>query len=143
MATSLRDIFFSFALVGLFIVATITFVGQFQVENNAEISIYDNEVINRTLGDFNTNLDQDATNLTGQKNTFDAEIPERGFGTLLIFSIVTVAQSFVNGIITTYNTLVVLPASVLGIPSIVMNVLTSILIVSMVLLSWRVIRLGS
>lgn len=143
MATSIRTMFFMFTIVGLFIVATISFTGQFQLENNAEFTIYENEIINRTLGDFNTNLTNIASQTDEQKGVFDSEIPERGFGSLLIFSIVTVAQSFVTGIITTYNTLVVLPASVLGIPAIVMSVLTSILLVSVVLLVWRVIRLGS
>ena len=51
-------------------------------------------------------------------------------------------QTFGNVIVGTYNILIVLPASILGIPNAVLSVFTGILIVFMVFLGWRAIRSG-
>lgn len=141
--TSFRELFTTFGILGIFIFSAISFVVVMQTDNNVNNTILENEVINNTFTRLDTNLTALGGDAQTQKDNYDSEIPERGFGSLLIFSIVSVSQQFTSGIISIWNIMVVLPASILGIPTQVVSVFNAILIVSLVLLGWRVIRLGS
>ena len=143
MATSFRELFITFALIGLFVFAAISFIVTTQRDNNVNQTILEDDVINRTYARLETNLSEFRTTAQTQKESFEEEIPERGFGSLLIFSIVSVGQKFTGLVAAVYNIIIVLPASILGIPKVVISVLSSILIISLILLAWRVYRLGS
>ena len=143
MVTSLREVFISFALLGMFVFATISFIVATQTENNLESTILENAVINKTFINLETNLSDFRTQTQTQKESFEGEIPERGFGSLIIFAIVGVGQKFTGLIMTVYNIVIVLPASILGVSPVVIGVMTAILLVSVVLLGWRVYRVGS
>jgi hypothetical protein len=114
-----------------------------QQNNEVDNTILENQLINNTFEKLQTNL----TNVGGatqtQRGNFESEIPERGFGSLIIFSIVAVTQKFTALIIGIFNIFVILPSSILGISPVVTGAIGSILIVSLVLLAWRVYRLGS
>ena len=142
MAISFREVFVTFALIGVFVFAGISFIVQTQVDNDVENTILENEVINKTFTDFETDLGNFGPNTTEQKGSFDSEIPERGFGSLIIFAIIGVGQRFTGMVIGVYNIFIVLPASILGLPPVVISVLGSILTVSLILLAWRVYRAG-
>lgn len=142
MAISFRDLFITFALIGLFVFAGISFIVTTQQDNDVENTILDDEIINRTYIKLETNLSDFESTTQTQKESFEEEIPERGFGSLIIFSIISVGQKFTGLIAIVYNVLIILPASILGIPKVVISILSSILIVSLVLLIWRVYRIG-
>ncbi len=142
MAISFREVFVTFALIGIFVFAGISFIVQTQLDNDVENTILENEVINKTFTNFETDLSDFSSKTQTQKESFESEIPERGFGSLIIFAIIGVGQRFTGMITGVYNIFIVLPASILGISPIVIGVLTSILIVSLVLLIWRVYRTG-
>ncbi len=142
MASSFQETFVIFALIGLFVYASISFIVVTQRANNVDLTILENEAINRTFTRLETNLSEFRTQTQGQKETFESEIPERGFGSLLIFSIVSIGQKFTGMIVGVYNIFIVLPSAVLGIPKIVMSVLSAILLVTLVLLVWSVYRTG-
>lgn len=143
MVTSFREVFITFALIGVFIFATISFVIVTQRDNGVTNTILDNEIINRTYTNLETDLGGLSSNASTQKESFESEIPERGFGSLIIFAIVGVGNKFTGMIVGIYNILIVLPASLLGIPSVVISAMTAILLISLVLLVWRVYRVGS
>ena len=143
MPTSFREVFITFALIGVFIFAGISFIAQTQIDNDVEHTILENQVINRTFVDFETDLSAFGSQTQTQKESFESEIPERGFGSLIIFSIIGVGQRFTGMITGVYNIFIVLPASILGISPVVISVLTAIMIVSLVLLIWRVYRAGA
>ncbi|KKL19287.1 hypothetical protein LCGC14_2466970 [marine sediment metagenome] len=143
MVTSFREVFITFALIGVFVFAGISFIVTTQRDNGVTNTILDNDVINRTYSNLETDLGGLSSNASTQKESFESEIPERGFGSLLIFAIVGIGRKFTGMIIGIYNIIIVLPASLLGIPSIVISVMTAILLVSLVLLAWRVYRVGS
>ncbi len=143
MVTSFREVFTTFILIGVFVFATISFVVVTQRDNGVANTILENDVINRTYSDLETDLGGLSSNASTQKESFEEEIPERGFGSLIIFAIVGVGQKFTGMIVGIYNILIVLPASLLGISPIVIGALTSILLISLILLVWRVYRVGS
>ncbi len=142
MAASFRETFMTWGLIGILVLATLSYIIVLQQENEVTDTILSNTVINNTFSSLQSNLSAVEGETQTQRESFESEIPERGFGSLLIFSIVSVGQKFTAIIISTYNILIVLPASILGVPSIVISVLSSILIVTLILLIWRVIRAG-
>lgn len=143
MAHSFSDIFITFSIVSLFVFSTISFVALLQEENNAPTSILDNALINSTFVSLSSNISQQEVSTNTSKGAFDSDVPAPGFGSLIIFAIVGVAQGFTSIIITTYNILIILPLSLLGIPSQVANILGSILMMTLIFLAWRLYRVGS
>ncbi len=143
MVTSFREVFTTFVLIGVFVFAGISFIVTTQRDNGVTNTILDNDVINRTYSNLETDLGGLSSNASTQKESFESEIPERGFGSLLIFAIVGVGNKFTGMIVGIYNILIVLPASLLGISPIVIGALTAILLLSLILLVWRVYRVGS
>ena len=143
MAISFRELFITFALIGVFVFASIGFIVQTQIDNDVDSTILENEVINKTYTNLETDLDDFGSKAQTQKESFESEIPERGFGSLIIFAIIGAGQKFTGMITGVYNIFIVLPASVLGISPIVIGVLTAMLVVSLVLLIWRVYRAGA
>lgn len=142
MATSFKEIFTTFALIGLLIFATISFIVTTQRNNNVDETILENPVINKTYTRLESNLSEFGSQTQLQREAFESEIPERGFGSLIIFSIVSIGQKFVGLIVGVYNIMIVIPSSILGIPKVVTSILTAILIVTLILLIWRVYRAG-
>lgn len=143
MAHSFKDILISFSIISLFVFSAISFVVTFQEENGASTSILDNEVINRTFIDLSSSISDQQQSSNSSQQAFDADIPAPGFGSLIIFAIVGVAQTFTSGVATVYNVLILLPLTFLGVPDAVANVLGFILTVTLIFLAWRVYRVGS
>lgn len=142
VVTSGREQFTNFAIIGIMVLASIFFIVQTQTDNDTNTSILENQIINSTFTKLQDNLTAYSSTTQQQRENFEGEIPERGFGSLLIFSIVTVWQTFMSLTIGVYNILIVVPASVLGVSPIIIGVLDSILIVTLLLLGWRIYRVG-
>ena len=52
MAISFREVFITFALIGVFVFAGISFIVQTQLDNDIENTILENEVINKTYSNL-------------------------------------------------------------------------------------------
>lgn len=141
--TSFRETWINFILIGVLVFSLISFIVIIQNENSVENGILENELINSTFNQLSEELNSSGGDSQTQRESFEAEIPERGFGSLIIFTIVGVTQNFMSVIITIFNILIVLPAQIIGVSPIVISALGSILIVSLIMLAWRVYRLGS
>ncbi len=143
MPASFRETFVIFALIGVFVFASISFIVKTQTDNSVTRTILEDGIINRTYVDLESNLNSTREQVQTQKDSFESENPERGFGSLIIFSIVGVGKTFAGMTLGVYNIFIVLPSEVLGIPRIVVGVFTAILVVSLILLVWRVYRSGA
>lgn len=143
MPISFMQLFITFSIISLFVFSSISFIAQLQDENDGPSSILENDLINRTFVDLSGNISQQETDTNSSKQAFESEIPAPGFGSLIIFAIVGVTQSFTSTITSAYNIIIILPITVLGIPKQVAQILGSILMVSMIFLAWRVFRVGS
>ena len=139
MTISLMQVFTTFTLIGIMVFSLLSFGVSIQENNGVTDNILNDEFMNRTFSGLETNLSAFKAEAQGQRENFEGEVPERGFGTLLIFSIVTVGQKFVAMIVAIFNILTVLPAQSLGIPKSIIGSLEGILLVSLILLVWRVI----
>lgn len=143
MAESLRSFFITISLIGLFVLAAISFQAGLPLENNQTATILDNEVINDTFNRLETNLSGFQSSTQEQTNTYTGDIPKEGALSLIIFSIVGTVNTFMGLLNGVYTTLIVLPASFLGISPVIFNVLASIFLVVSVLLSYRAARFGN
>lgn len=143
MAQSFQNLFIQFSLISLFVFGTISFIVLFQQENGAATTILENQLINSTFVDLAASIADQSVSSNSSQNSFNSEVPAPGFGSLIIFAIVGVAQTFTSLVTTIWNILIILPLSILGIPNEVANVLGSILVISLILLAWRVYRVGS
>ena len=143
MVQSFQELFITFSIVSLFVFGTISFVVLFQQENGVTETILANDLINSTFIDLGANIADQSVSSNSSQDAFNSEVPAPGFGSLIIFAIVGVAQTFTSLITTIWNIIIILPLSILGVPTEVANVFGSILIVSLIFLAWRVYRVGS
>lgn len=136
------DTFVKFMFVGLMIISIFAFIVSFQNENNAGNKIMDNEVMNDTY----FSLDEDLTSFQDQSQTqktlFESETPTGGFGTILLFSILSVGKVFNGMIVGIFNTLIKLPVVFLGLDIVVVSILSTLIIITILLGLWTVYKLG-
>ena len=136
------ELFINFMLVGLVVLSLFAFSSFFQSDNNVENQFIENPLINNTYGQLQTDLgglrDQSQT----QKALFESENPTGGFGTILLFSIVSTGKVFNGMIIGVFNTLIKLPVVFLGLDPIIISVISTMLILTIIIGLWIVYKLG-
>lgn len=136
------ETFVNFMLVGLLIFAMLAFMIGVQDENDVSEKIRDNEIINESYYDLDTDLTGFRDKSQAQKSLFESETPTSGFGTILLFSILSVGKVFNGMIMGVFNTLIKLPMAFLGLDIIVVSILSTILILTIVIGLWAVYKLG-
>ncbi len=143
MVASFREMFILFSLVGVLVLATISFGVTFQEENDVTNTILEDQRINNTFIRLGGNLSDFESETQSQREVYESEIPERGLASLIIFSLVPIIQKFTAMIVGIFNILIIIPSEILGIPGVVMGTLEAIFLVSFIILGWRVLRVGS
>ncbi len=143
MVASFREFFILFTLVGVLVLATISFGVTFQEDNDVTNTILEDERINNTFIRLGGNLSDFESETQSQREVYESEIPERGLASLIIFSLVPIIQQFTAMIVGVFNILIVIPAEILGVPSVVLGTFEAIFLVTVIILGWRVLRIGS
>lgn len=136
------ETFVNFMLIGLLAFSLFAFTVSFQSENGVEDKIIDNNIFNKAYGNLRGNLEDLSTESQAQKTLFESENPTGGFGTILLFSIVSSGKVFNGMVIGVFNTITKLPASVLGLDPIVTSVIGTILIITIIIGLWIIYKLG-
>lgn len=131
----------SFVLVGLAVFALISFVVNLSTDHGQD-TILENEVFNNTYEALQTDLGEIGGTAQTQRENFEADPPTVEFGALVVFAIVSAGQIFAGTIISLYNIFIVLPSTFLGIPQIVVSVLSGIVIITIILSLWRLYKVG-
>ena len=129
-------------LVGLFIVAMINGSILLSHANNQNSSLMENEAINSTFGDMQTELDDVQRVSDSTKDSFEKEKVTITGGFLLLSSIINAGKVFTSVITNVYSLTFGLVADVLGINDIILGVLTGIIVISGILLTWRLYKAG-
>lgn len=140
--TKFVDLFVNWALVGLFVMGILIFASTFQSENDPSLNYMEDEPMAKAFTDLQTNLRNMSEQSQAQKTLFESENPTGGFGSILLFSIVSAGKVFNGIIIGTFNTLIVLPATYLGVDPIVFSVIGTILIILIIVRLWTLYKLG-
>lgn len=129
-------------LVGVFALALLTFVYQAQVENNVADNIMNEPSLSGLNDTLTSNLEGVRGEAQDQREGFESDeafIGDEGFG---LTSIIGVTKKFTSLMFGTFNIVTGGIANILGIPAIVINVIVGALIITILLLGWRVIKAG-
>ena len=102
----------------------------------------ENSLMNDTYGKLRTDLGGLRDKSQAQKTLFESENPTSGFGTILLFSIVSTGKVFNGMIIGTFNTLIKLPIVFLGLDPIIVSIISTMLILTIIIGLWVVYKLG-
>lgn len=140
---SFLQLFTMFALVGIFVFAIISFSYNLQANNGVEDTILGDGIINKTYSNLNTDLNKFRDESQGQKTNFEEGGLSVSFGSLVLTTIGSIGKVFNGMIIGVFGILIVLPAQILGINSLVIGVIEAILLLTIMLSLWRVYRQGS
>ncbi len=136
------ETFVSWMLVGVLIIAMMGFIISVQTDNGLNETILNDSIVNSSFVNLTEVLDSTSGTANNSKTSFESDDPDRGFGSLIIFAILGVGKTITGVILSIYKILFVLPATKLGIPAVVFNSLSSIILFSLVLKVWRVYRAG-
>ncbi|KKL68884.1 hypothetical protein LCGC14_2120530 [marine sediment metagenome] len=129
-------------LVGIFVFALLSFGNQIAIDNNVPNILLEEEQFNRTFRNLDSNLSEAIKDINASRGEFFKDIPIIGEITIILSSIVAVGRVFTVVVRNLYSLTLGLIAETLGISPIVMGILSSIILVSIILLIWRVYRSG-
>lgn len=138
---NLRQFIITGLIVGIFIFAIINFGVQLSSENNANTTILENQKINSSFTSMNTTLSNTQDTLNSSETSFfsDTIIGDAG---IIIESIVGVANVATGIITAVYSLTFGMVASTLGVSSLVVSIFSAIVLITIILLSWRTIKSG-
>ena len=136
------DLFINFMLIGLVVLSIFAFGVLFQEENKVENQFIENSLMNETYSKIKSDLGSLSEESQAQKTLFESENPTGGFGTILLFSIVSTGKIFNGMIIGLFNTLIKLPVIFLGLDPIIISVISTMLILTIIIGLWIVYKLG-
>jgi len=139
---SFQELFTNFMLIGLVVLSMFAFGVFFQQENSVDTPFIENTLMNNTYHSLYTNLNSLRDESQAQKTLFESENPTGGFGTILLFSIVSSGKVFNGMVVGTFNTLIKLPVVILGIDPVIVSVLSTLLILTIIIGLWIVYKLG-
>ena len=140
--TNFRQLFFSFLLAGLFLFAMIQFGGQFALDNEANISVLNDPRIANISLSLNSTLSSASDDAQSGRVSFETEEPTPIADGVSLLTIVRVTRSFTSNIIDLFKITFVYTSTVLGIPAIVLSLLSAILIITLIFFAWRTFRVG-
>lgn len=131
-----------FFLLSIITICLFSLIVITQEENNAPEKIINEEVFNTSFNNLLI-VSEDSTEKSQEKyDVFISEEPKTGFGSLVLFGIVSVGRTFSNIVFGTLSAVISLPLSVMGIPAIVINPLIGWLIIVVIVAVWLLYKLG-
>lgn len=136
------DMFVKFMLGGLILFCLFAFVIGLQSDNEVTQDYSEDSAISYTYNNLSQNLRSFRDTSQDQKTLFESENPTGGFGTILLFSIVSGGKVFNNMIVGVFDAIITLPVKVLQVDPIIIGVLSTILVVAIILSLWAIYKLG-
>lgn len=137
-----KDIIIGVVLAGLFALSLLTFGINLATENNSANSIVNESIIlpfNETLHD---NLEAVKSTSESQRNSLENQEAQGGDEGFSLTTIPTILFNFTSLMFGTFQILIHSISQVLGIHPIVINVIVASLVITIVILTWRVIKAG-
>lgn len=136
------------AIVGNFIIAALMIVSLFsfsvvvQEENNAVDPLKNNQVFNESFSGLINTLNSNSEAAEEKYDVFNSEDPKPGFGSIVLFGIVSVGKTFSGVIFGTFGAIIKLPLIVLGIPATIYSQIIVLLIIIVIVSVWLLYKLG-
>ncbi len=131
-----------FFVLALIIIALFNLIISTQEENQSQVKIINEEVFNSSFERLKISVDNSTKNAQSKYDKFIGEEPKTGFGSLLLFGIVSVGKTFANIVFGTLSAVISLPLIVLGISDTTLNIIISWLIIAVIVSLWLLYKLG-
>ena len=139
----LIELFITFALIGIFILCMVNFGVQMALDNESNNSILDNAQINESFGSgLRANLSSFQGKSEAERGIFEKDNPKVGAGFFMLDAIMGAGRIFTGMIVGVFNLILMPLETIIGIDKAILGVIISILLVSLVLLAWRVYKAG-
>lgn len=135
-------------IVGKFIVASIlifslfTFILITQEENNAGDPLINQDPFNESFNSLVENIDTSTEEAQEKYSVFNSEEPKAGFGSIVLFGIVSVGKTFSNMVFGFFGAIIKLPLVVLGVSESIYNLVLTWLILTVIVAVWLLYKLG-
>ncbi len=137
-----KELVGKFIMVALIVLPLMSFIAITQSDNSAPQSMTDNNIFNESFGGLIDTIG-DATQEADEKyDVFNQETPQPGFGSIVLFGIVSVGKTFSNVIFAFFISIIKLPLVVLGVPSTIYNLILTWLTVVVIIAAWLVYKFG-
>lgn len=131
-----------FFLMALISVALFNIIILTQKENNVGQQLIEEEAFNSSLNKLLLTVDDSTEKSQEKYDVFLSEEPKTGFGSLVLFGIVSVGRTFSNIVFGTLSAVVSLPLTILGIPETTLNLIIAWLIIVVIVAVWLLYKLG-
>lgn len=135
-----RELLISSVLVGLFVIAFLNFVYISTINNSPDNALLKDKALNQTFYSLNNSMQSYQTTAQKQLNATESETISSSFGALVMFSIIGAGRVFTGMITGTFNSIFLLATQTLGIPAFVIGIFITIIIITIIFLSWRIYR---
>lgn len=129
-------------LIGLCVFGMLSWAITFQIDNNADQTLLDNPSINDSYSNLYTHLNDAQGTSESQREGFEQEVPTLGTDSFLFSSIIGAVKTFTSTISNIFSVTFVFIGSALGISPVVIGVFVAIIIITAILLAWRVAKVG-
>ncbi len=137
-----EEIFGTFALLGLMVLALFSVIISVQGNNDAPQPLADNELISGTYKSLNDTIGSLEGTSATQYDLFSKEKPTPGFGAIVMFTIVSIGKTFGNMIFAVFILIIKVPLVVLGISQTIVSMIISFLTITVVISLWIVYKFG-
>jgi hypothetical protein len=139
-----KDIAIGSIMTLVFAMAILTFGTKLAVDNNSNINILDDPSLRALNNSAFGSLSEVQGTIQTQRENFETEKAQKdsqsdNFGlTAIIGNLKTFFSIGISG----FNAIFIAISVLLGIPPIILNILSGVIILILILLSWRVIKVG-
>lgn len=140
--TNFKELLIGFIMVGLFIVALISFTYNITSENSLNSSLLKEPRLNKTFTKMNETLSDFYTTSNSQLSSNQNETISGGAFGLISYAIIGSVRTFTGTIVTTYYVITTLISSTIGIPNIVLNIIMALIGIALIFSAWRIYRQG-
>jgi len=135
-------------LVGKFVLSAIMisclflFIIVMQEKDGSVDPISEDPIFNQSFSALSKSIDQSNEESESKYNVFISEEPKAGFGSIVLFGIVSVGKSFSNIVFSFFGAIIKLPLFVLGIPATIYSLILTWLIIIVIVSVWLLYKLG-
>ncbi len=133
-----KQIVGSMMFFSLLVFCVLSFVIDTQDLNNSPEKITDNSLINKTFTALGGNLSDSQSESQTSSDIFGEITPEQEIGVLDVTSVISPTRIFKTITVGLFNTLILLPAQILGISPIVFSSISSILLLLIIIGIWAI-----
>ena len=139
---SFQQTFYNFMLLAVVVLAMLSYTFIIQDDNDAAQPLAQNDLFNGTAARLGANLTNAENASQIQQGIFSDEKPQSGFGSIVLFGIVSAGKTFTTLVYDIFGAIFRVPMIVLGIDSQIVSTIISILIITLIIGVWIVYKLG-